>query len=357
MIKKILIDIGHPAHIHYFKNCTKILAEKGIQFLYIVRDREATIDLIENLGFNYISRGNGGKGLVKKLIMIPQIDYKIWKEAKKFKPDLFLSFSSPYAAHIAKLMNKPHIAFDDTEHAKLEHMMYRPFSDTILSPSFYSDKLHKRQLLFNSYMELCYLNPKYFTPDISILKELKIENNERYIVIRFISWDANHDTGVKGFTKEEKIKLVKTLQKFAKVFISSENQLPIELETYKLNTHPSKFHDVLSCASLHIGEGATTASESAVLGVPTIYTNSLKANNCVDEEKYGLLYQLTSYDAVLNKAIEILKSNENSIYKQRQEILLADKIDPTSFMVWFIENYPISKETLQKNPDYQNQFK
>ena len=43
---KILVDIGHPAHIHYFKNCARIMAEKGHEFLFVVRERDSTMELI-----------------------------------------------------------------------------------------------------------------------------------------------------------------------------------------------------------------------------------------------------------------------------------------------------------------------
>lgn len=354
-MKKILIDIGHPAHIHYFKNCVKILSKKGYKFLFVVREREATIELIEQLGFDYISRGKGGNGVIGKLLTMFKLDWKIWRIARKFKPDLFLSFGSPYAAQVAKFMGKPHIAFDDTEHAKFSHLLYRPFSDVILSPAFYSAKLHKRQKLFNSYMELCYMHPNYFCPDEKIIDELSVTKTDRYAILRFISWDANHDIGYTGFTVDDKINLVKEVQKNYKVFISSESKLPDELEQYRLKTHPSKFHNVLAFASLHIGEGATTASESAVLGVPTIYTNPLVVGYCSDEESYGLLYQLTDYIDIKNKVEEISKLDLGQ-FKEKRAKLLSDKIDSTAFMVWFIENYPNSMYIMKENPDYQLRF-
>ena len=354
--KKILVDIGHPAHIHYFKNLATILSAKGYDFLFVVREREATIDLIKQTGFNYISRGKGSNGLLGKFYYMIKIDFKIYQIARRFMPDLFLSFSSPYAAHVAFWMKKTHIAVDDTEHAKLEHLLYRPFTDVILSPSVYKGKKNKKQLFFDAYLELCYLHPNYFTPDCSVVKEIGIHEEEKYVVLRFVSWDASHDVGIKGFSVNEKIKMVKTLEQYCRVFISSERPVPKELEKYLLKAHPSKFHDILNNASLHVGEGATTASESAVLGVPAIYTNTLYASNCADEEKYGLLYQVSDCDDVITEAVKLLKE-ETNIYSERRRMLLADKIDPTAFFVWFIMNYPESKEIIKKDPTYQNRFK
>ena len=37
--------------------------------------------------------------------------------------------------------------------------------------------------------------------------------------------------------------------------------------------------------------------------------------------------------------------------------MLTDKIDVTTFMIWFIENYPDSAKIMKVNPDEtQNQF-
>lgn len=355
---RILVDIGHPAHIHYFKNCASILTKKGYEFLFVVRERDSTIELIQCTGFNYISRGKGKKGLVNKLIGIPLIDYKLFKIARKFRPDMFLSFSSPYAAHVATLMQKPHIAFDDTEHAKFEHWMCRPFTDVVLSPSCYNAKLWKNQMLFDAFMELCYLHPNYFRPDKTVLERIGIKEGEKYCVLRLISWDANHDVGQYGLSYQDKIRLVKELSKVCRVFISSEEKLDETLQKYQLKIHPKDLHSILKFASLYVGEGGTTASESVVLGTPAIYINSLNAGLFDEEQKRGLLFHVGTMDEILKTSLMVL-SDEDFLksFEQKWERLLAEKIDPTALLVWFIENYPKSSLILRDNPDYQYQFR
>ena len=356
--KRILIDINHPAHIHYFKNCVRILSDKGYVFLFVVRERESTIELIESTGFDYVNKGNWKSGMIQKMLAFPRIDYKVYTIAKKFNPDLFLSFASGYAAHVATILNKPHIAFDDTEQATLGHLLYRPFTDIVLSPSCYNKKLSNNQYLFNSYMELCYLHPKYFSPDRSVRKMLGLTENEKYCVIRFVAFDANHDVGLHGFSFNDKINLVKELSKYCKVFISSESVLPKELQSYKYNLHPSLLHDTLAFSSLYIGEGGTTASEAVDLGTPAILVNSGNAGLQEEQEKYGALFRINNVEDVLEKSIEILTDNNSKMkYKLIRDIILKDKIDPTAFMVWFIENYPESKTEFVRNPNIQNNFR
>ena len=355
---RILIDIGHPAHIHYFKNCVKILSLKEHSFFFTVRERDSTIELIKSTGFDYISRGKGGNNILSKLMLMPLIDCRVYKAAKKFNPDLFLSFSSPYAAQVAWIMRKPHIAVDDTEHAVFGQLMYRPFTNTILSPSCYNKKISKKQILFDSLMDFAYLHPCYFKPDVSIRKELQLKDDEKFCILRFVSWDANHDIGEKGLSLQDKIRLVNHINNYCKVFISSEQALPHDLLPYKLNVHPAKLHSVLAEATLYIGEGGTTASESCVLGTPAIYVNRLSAGVFDTLKQYGLLFQLLDIDSVIRKANEILSdtmATEN--FKKKSEVLLNEKIDATAFFVWFIEKYPESHKIMKEDLEYQYRFK
>jgi uncharacterized protein len=37
--------------------------------------------------------------------------------------------------------------------------------------------------------------------------------------------------------------------------------------------------------------------------------------------------------------------------------MLADKINVTPFLAWFIENYPASERVMRTDPDYQLRFR
>jgi predicted glycosyltransferase len=360
---KILIDLGHPAHIHYFKNFAYIMQSKGHEFAFVARDKEVLHSLMAHYNINYVSRGRGRKTLFGKLLYIIYADLVIYKVAKKFKPDLFLSFASTYAAHVSRFMVKPHIVLDDTEHAKLELMMYSPFSDVILNPSCFWRQFSPKQLFFDSYMELFYLNPKYFTPDISILNDIGVLENEKYVVLRFVSWQASHDIGHKGISNKNKIRAVNEFKKYAKVLISSEGPLPIEIEKYRMRISSEKIHSVLAFASLFYGESATMASECAVLGTPAIYLDNVGRGYTKEEEiKYNLVFNYTEsfedQDSSILKGVELLKkAYSKPKWKQLSANLLNEKIDGTAFLVWFVENFPQSEGIMRGNPNYQQNFK
>lgn len=356
---KIFIDIGHPAHVHYFRNFIKIMEGKGHHFFITARDKEVTHDLLNYYKIKYSSRGKGGAGIWGKFLYLFKANFILFKYARSFKPDLFLSFGSAYAAQVSKLIGKPHIAFDDTEHSKIEHLMYAPFTDAILTPSCFFKALGKKQIYFDGYMELCYLHKNYFTPEKSIRTKLELHETDKYIVIRFVSWGANHDIGHYGLKTETKMKIINLLKNDYKLFISSEAGLPQDLKQYELKIAPSDLHSVLAGAYLYIGEGSTTASECSVLGIPNVYINSLTVGYCKEQdEKYNLCFHLKND----SKAIEFIKnliSNENlsEEYSHKKEIMLKDKINVTDFMVWFVENYSNSFHIMKENPDYQYNFR
>jgi uncharacterized protein len=355
---KILIDIGHPAHVHYFRNFVEIMQKRGHQFCLISRNKECTVELLNNYKMPFHSRGKGSKSLAGKLIYLIKADIFILKKSLKFKPDLFLSFTSPYPGHVAMILNKPHIGFSDTEHAKLGLLAALSFTTNVLTPNSYFNDLGSKHIRFESNMELCYLHPKYFQPDENVFEILGISKTQKYAVVRFVSWNASHDLGHSGFDAQTKKDLVKLLSGYMKVFISSEKELPEEFKKYRIKITPEKMHDVLYYASIFVGEGATMASECAMLGTPAIYVNSLDAGTLQEQARFGLIFSYRNSVGVMKKLNDLLQTvNLKELIQLRCKRFLSKKIDITAFMVWFIENYPVSVKILKENPDYQLGFK
>ncbi len=184
-----------------------------------------------------------------------KFDIKEFLTGLKFKPDVFLSHGSMYAAHAAFLLGKPHISLEDTFNFE-QIRLYKPFSRTILTSDYEHLLNSSKAIRYAGYHELAYLHPKRFVPDIRVLDELGVKENERYIILRFVSWNASHDHGHKGISYGNKIKAVKEFSKFARVFISSESELPVDLKRYKINIEPHRMHDAMAYASLIFGESA-----------------------------------------------------------------------------------------------------
>ena len=340
---KILFDLGHPAHVHYFKNLIELLEKNDHKVLVIARKKDVTQELLKNYKIPYKSRGKGSKTLIGKFFYLFKTNFKLYHYSKLFQPDIFVSFASPYAAQIAFYFNKPHIAFTDTENAKLGIAAFLPFTNAVITPKSFKSTLGKNHIKFDGYMENTYLHPNYFKPSVKILEKLNLSVGERYVVLRLVSWNASHDVGQKGFSSKILINLLDEIKNHAKVFISAEDKIPNVLKKYQLTINPNEIHDVLSFADLFIGEGATMASESAIMGTPSIYLNSLTAGTLEDQERKGLLYIFNSPRGLVGKTKEILKDKELKKKTQKKSMqLLKNKTDLNDFFFWLISEYPNS---------------
>lgn len=355
---RILIDIGHPAHVHYFKHLIWNMQQHRHKFLIIARDKEISHQLLNAYQIPYISRGKGKNGLFGKLLYTFKANWIILKRSLSFKPDIYLSFGSPYAAHVSWLLRKPHIAVTDTEHAKLGILAFIPFTGTILTPDVFYNDFKSKHVRFNSYIEYTYLHPKYFQPDVNIKEQLGLRLTDKFVLFRFISWNASHDIGQKGIPDELKKQLINEfLTKGFKVMISAEGDMKPFFEEYRVKIAPEKIHSVLKEASFFIGESGTMATEAAILGTPSIYVNSLNAGVFEDEVKHGILYSFRNSNGVLQKTQELLRTPDlQHMHLQKAKELASKKTDVTSYLIWFVENFPSSKQVAQENMTFQNKF-
>jgi len=334
---KIIIDILHPAHIHFFKYFIKEMEKKGHKILVTARDKEVALKLLKAYGINYIVISRIRKGKLGLLSEFISRNIKFLKICKRFKPDLLMGIMGPTISVIGKLMRIPSLVFYDTEHAKLTNFFSYKLATYVITPSCYKGKV-KNQVRYNGYHELAYLYPKRFRPNKKILKEAGLKKGEKFFIVRFVSWQASHDIKAKGFSLEEKRKLIELLKKYGKVIITSEKPLPKEFEPYRLSISPEKIHDLLYFADMYIGEGATMASEAAVLGTPAIYVSTLKLGYLEEEEKYGLVYNFSKADKAIKKVSELLKNkNLKKEHQKRKKKMLKDKIDVTEWMIDFVK--------------------
>lgn len=354
---KILVDLIHPANYHYFKYFIQEMKQKGHEIVITARKKDVLQNLLnlDNVSFINTHKGKIGERSIGKLLYLIYAEFLFFFLFIKYKPDIVLSFGSTPCAHNAFIFRIPHISFDDTEHAKLNRKLYSPFTQVIFTPSCFYEDIGKNQFRFNSYMELFYLHPSRFLPNDNYKTILK---KEKSVLLRFVSWEAFHDIGQKGLSIEDKIELTKILSRDYNIFISSEGSLPRELEEFRLNIPVNEIHYFINSVDLYIGEGATMASECAVLGVPSIYINSLPLMGYLnDARKNDLLFHLTSFSEIITKANEILRdTNAKNRFTNRRFEFIRGKIDPTSMLVWFVENYPNSKVELFNNPSYQDNF-
>ncbi|HEG44140.1 MAG TPA: DUF354 domain-containing protein [Phycisphaerales bacterium] len=335
---RVLVDIIHPAHVHFFRNAIIQWRSKGHDVAITSRQKDVTESLLENYGLEHVCLSKSAKGLGGLFIELISRDIKLLEFCRKFKPDVLTGISGMFVSHIGKLIGKPAIVFDDTEHQRKAHLITWPLATQVHSPDCYLKKAVTKQRLYNGFHELAYLAPKYFTPDKEVVRSLGIEPDERYCILRLVSWQAHHDVGQHGFAGDNMITILKKISDYARAYLCVEGQCPEELRQYQLTIPVHQIHHVLAFSSLVAGEGATMISEAAVLGVPAVYINTLKLGYINMLEQYGLVKQTIDSDEALEYSLDLLR-DDNSLKRcqEAKEKMLADKIDMTEYIVQTVE--------------------
>lgn len=348
----ILLDIGHPAHVHFFRHPIQKLKKHGHTVIVTSRIKEFALDLLDEMGIEHIPISGLGKGgllsLARELI---KRDFALYKVVKKNKIDIMAAIGGVSIAHVTRLTGIPSLVFYDTENAKLQNAITYPFASQVIVPRCYSAWLpKKRHLRYAGYHELSYLHPEVFTPDKSIAVANGLSENKPTFFIRVVSWQASHDVGETGWSQELLTKVVSRLSALGTVLISSETELDENLKKYTYPGKLSAVHHVLAHCRAFIGESATMASECAVLGVPAIYAAETGRGYTDEQEiKYGLVRNIREITwPNLEKCIAEILEPDTETWKTAQRKLLDDTINVSDFITDSIESYPKPPATLQQ---------
>ncbi len=359
----VLIDIAHPAHVHLFRNLYFILKSKKHNVFITVKKVPSIISLLDKYKIPYTVFESKRDSLFGKAIFQLLYNFKLLKFVLKHK--INIGFSSSITMTHVSLFSKMHSIFLDDDDDEVEPLVVKyghPFADSILSPDCLKRKSNK-VIYYKGYHELAYLHPNRFSPDKNVLKEIGINEDDVFFILRFNAFKAHHDKGIKGISLENKRRLIHFLEKYGKVFITAERNIEEEFKKYQLTLSPDKVHSLIYYAKMLIGDSQTMTSEAAVLGTPSIRCNSFVGRISYleeEEKKYQLTFGFlpSNFDAMFKKIEELIRTpNLKEMWNERKMKMLQDKIDVSSFFVWFIENYPHSKDVICSNSEYQSNFK
>jgi len=340
----VLISISHPAWAHQFHNIIDILKKRGHKVKVLVIKKDKNWEILDQYGIEYTIVGNTtGKGKIDKAFILLITTFRHLVEAIKFKTDVLIGRPSPMMAITAFLIGKKNIVYCDTERSVESLFFSKLLSYKILTPMMYRKDLGKKQMRVETFKELFYLHPNYFKPNPEDVRLAGLKPGEKFSFVRFVAWHASHDLGHRGFTNEQKMEIIKHLEKYGKVILSSEEELPSEFDKYIKKIPHTKIHSVMSQAQLFVGDGLTMAFECNVMGVHAIFTSELTSGAGDEmEQKYGLLYSIEDREHMVEKTkkeIDELLSQKNlkEIGKEKQKKLLEDKKDFNQWWVDYLE--------------------
>lgn len=359
----ILIDIGHPAHVHLLRYTSEQLKQHGHQVFFSVRDIPIAKRLMDCYGMEYVDLGKKKESIFGKGLTILRQDLRVLWLVWKYKIDIGLS-SGIVLSHVSVLSKMRSFVFDDDDDSAEPFVVKyaHPYSDVVFTPSAIK-RQSKNAIYYEGCHEMAYLHPNFFKPEKSVLEKAGLKVGEKFFILRFVAFKGHHDVGQHGISLEQKRRLVNLLSQYGKVIITSEREIEPEFETYRLPVLPEEIHSLMYYASMFLGDSQTMTSEAAILGVPALKCNTFAGKLSVPnelEQKYGLCYAYhpAYFENFLEHVGRLLKQPDlKDEWMRKREKFLQDKIDVTAFFTWFIENYPDSSRTIKENPDYQYCFR
>lgn len=337
---KILFDIGHPAHVHLFKNFIKYLTENNHTVKVVARERELVGKLLEHYQIPYIIISKAKSGRLNMMYELISRDIKMisLNNISGFDVAFGVSVSIAHLSAVSKVKTYCFGDDDDDVVPFYAYLTY-PFATKIINPKGTRfSKWKKKRVLYGSYQKLAYLHPDNFKPNIEVLSKYGLKPHE-YVIVRISALTAHHDTKAKGIGNNLWDE-IKTIFSEYKIVSSVENKIN--------QIEPWDMHDVLSFAKLLITDSQSMSVEASVIGVPNIRFNSFVGKiSCLEEleNKYKLTlgFKPDQETQFKNKISELLNTaNLNNLWKERAKKMLYDKVD---FNKWLIDYFETNINT------------
>src|SRR5690554_3169149 len=338
-MKKILIDIKHPAQLNLFKGLAKNLKGQGWQVTvcYLNRGKLPAIIKREYEGFELIPVGSshGTKwsifwdGNIKRTQVFIEL-------INKNKFNICVAASSAPLALACQLTRTPIIQFYDDPERKRINQVNALLSNKLFFPPIIDDK--GKIGIFNCLKEWRYLSPKRFNPDPAALTKYGLKPYE-YVFVREVSnksfnYYNQADAIVCSFAKDISTEIPVLLSLEDK---SIQDQFPTPW--IQLKEPVEDIHSLIYYSKLMISSGDSMAREGAMLGVPSIYcgVREMKANQLLMEK--GKLFHLPG-DSAVEQINDVITAPFNSEYQHTfREKLLNEWDDMQDFMTTKINQY------------------
>jgi predicted glycosyltransferase len=339
---RVLIDIVHPAHVHFFRHLIGELRSGGHHVAIVARDKDVTLDLLDGFGLDHLTVGVAGRNSMpamgRELIGRVRALRRIGRD---FGADVVLT-RNPAGVQAARLLRVPGVFdTDDGAAAGVHWKAAVPFATHITMPDGLTDDHRGRRIGYPSYKALAYLHPNRFTPDPTVRDELGVAPGERFFIVRLVAMKASHDRNESGMPGDLRSRVIERLSRLGQVFVSTEAGAPTDGVARPLGIAPHRMHDAIAASSLLVGDSQTMAAEAAMLGVPSVRLSSWAGRLHYLgelEDKYGLTFEfpLEAEEAFVAKVDELAGSDHSAEWPERRAVMLADKCDLTAWYRDFV---------------------
>lgn len=329
----ILVDVGHPAHVHLFKNVIEDLKGEGWHVYVVSRDKDITLALLDRLGIEHQCISRQKRGLIAMFFELLLRTWRIYLMHRKVRFDYAIGTSASIGLlSFFSRVKSVNFCEDDDRTVFLYALISYPFSTLVVNPScIISSYWKKKRKLHNSLHELAYLHPENFKPDVNILEKYGLKPYG-YIIWRKSSLEAHHDYGAQG-VEDSFLDELKGKYSEYHFLTSHEAKRKHQFEV-------DEMHHILAFARLLVSDSQSMTIEAAVLGIPSVRISSFVGKtSCIEmlEETYHLTYgyRPEEIDSAKSKIEELLQeSNWLEKWKGKKNNLL---VHMPRFDRWIVE--------------------
>jgi predicted glycosyltransferase len=344
---RILVDITHPAHAHFFRYAIRNWRSAGHEVCITSRQKDMTGQLLAEFGYEHIEIGKARHGMAGLALDLAERAWGLGKVIRQFEPDVATAIAGTFIVYGCLPYRVPTVVFYDTEFARVANAITYPLATAVVTPRAYRDSIGRKHVRYAGFQETAYTHPDVFTPDPSVLALEGLEPGEPFSSVRMVSWRASHDMGRHGIQNLRDV--IDTLKPYGRVVLTSETGLPADLHGLVLKGPRRNMLHLQALARLYFGESATMAAECAMLGTPAIFVAPFTFGN-IDElqGRYAMAYYFLDPERDLARALEqaraLLEDPQTpALWQARRRKMLAELVNVTDFVTELVPGYARSK--------------
>ena len=333
---RVLFDIVHPAHAHFYRHLHARLLGEGHECLALARDKEVTLQLLDDFGIPYETHGRPRRWRVGQAQELIARDLRLYRLGRRFRPDFVLA-RNPAGIHAARALGA--IGVFDTDDGSAAGPVFKlaaPVAKVITTPECLIEDFGAKHLRYPGYKALAFLHPDHFTPDPSVRERLGV-GDDPYGIVRLTAMDSAHDRNMQGVPRSLARSLIDRLSREMRVFVSSEGPLPEEWADLAFPIPPRHMLDAMAVARIVVGDSGSMIGEAAMLGTPAVFLGSFAHRRVylVDlEQTWGLtrVFLPDEGDEMLETVTQLIEDPETPrLWRERRARMLDHAVDVSTW--------------------------
>src|SRR5688500_15405264 len=143
---RILLDITHPAHVHFFRNAIRQWQAEGDSVLVTSRDKDITLQLLDQFGIEHQCLSVAKRGVIGLGLELSERGLKLVREVQRFKPNVAAASAGTFVVYGCLPHRIPTVVFYDTEHARVSNAITYPLASAVVTPQAYEGNIGKKHI-------------------------------------------------------------------------------------------------------------------------------------------------------------------------------------------------------------------